>query len=392
VAAQGADGDVRLVRLAGGERAVVGPDEPVTEPVVDVVHGEEPGLRPPRPAVAQGGGAVDHPDLQVGPPVHIEDAPRGPHRQRGRLPARRGEGVLGAVEAAADVRPAEGADQPVRDALALERREGRVAGRDLGAVRELEPSRAHRVPGLARGGAQPEVPLLQEEAGRVLVAVRGMVGGAEAELSLRRRGQRVVGEPQQDGSRELELPAEPRALLREAGPKGGAEIGVIARRRAPEPAPGLGPAPEAGIEDDLSRGRGRRGLRLRPGPRRGGEQEHEGGDASVLGHRIGKRGTERVGPDGLAPPGRCGPPRPDGAGRPARPPDALTAGLPDRPSYRRGPPEPRGDGRRPCRDFSATRIRHLPFRCWRPHIPHGSPTRSGGGERAAAARPRRRAR
>ncbi|MBL0159880.1 MAG: hypothetical protein IPP47_22710 [Bryobacterales bacterium] len=169
-----------------------------------------------------------------------------------------------AIEAAAHVGPAEGADEALIDAVALEGGEGGVLWRGLGAVHPFKAAQADALIGVAEEALEADVGLLGEDhRGVGVVLVGGVVVAAEAKLGLRRGRDGGGGHAEQDGGGELDLPVDPLQRLGEAELEDIAGVGVAAVGVALEVIPHLQARSEAagdgdGAELEQRRGGGRR--------------------------------------------------------------------------------------------------------------------------------------
>jgi hypothetical protein len=111
------------------------------------------------------------------------------------------------VKAASDIRESEIADEALSNATGLERGESGVLGRDLAAVEEREAAKIERVSLVAAESSEVYVELLREDhCCVVLVSIRHIVVGTEAESSLRRGSGRIRGQPKQKRHREFGIP------------------------------------------------------------------------------------------------------------------------------------------------------------------------------------------
>ena len=163
--------------------------------------------------------------LDPSPAVHLEDAAVRDGAESGKIPGTVRIVILRAVEAALHVGKAEGADQPLRYAVALHDSQRLVFGSDFAAIGEFEAPELHvRVLAL-----QVQIGLFDKNAGGVLVAViRRVVVSTQAELSLRRGQDRMIRYPQEDGRGQFYAPVIAFLVLAEHQTQQRAGISIIA--------------------------------------------------------------------------------------------------------------------------------------------------------------------
>src|SRR5262249_33390092 len=155
----------------------------------------------------------------------------GPSAKEREIRPLRREGVLASVNAAPDVCESECADHSLADAIPLERGERAVWRCGLGAVVEFQPADGQRMSGAGALWFETDVCLLEKQ-GRVVraAAIRGKVGCAQPELSLRSCQDRIVGQVNDDWKREVDLPIELRLRLGERDAADGGGVDVLTAR------------------------------------------------------------------------------------------------------------------------------------------------------------------
>ena len=144
------------VGSAHGERTVIGLHDAVA--VIAVPEAEHA----PFPATGlsrhlAGERAIEYVGVEFPPTIHLENTARGTGAEESEIQLRTVEDILNAIQTSPDVREAEIADEPLRDAVALERGQCGVLGRDFGSVDELHAAQFERLPGYAAQLIEPYI-------------------------------------------------------------------------------------------------------------------------------------------------------------------------------------------------------------------------------------------
>ncbi len=231
------DIDVTAIRRPHGNRAVVGLHHPIA--VIAVAETEEaPFSAGPLSRHLAGQGAIEDVGVELSPAIHLEDAARRPGGEESEIQFRTVEDVLEAIQASADIREAEIADEPVRDAVALKGGHSGIFGCDFASIDELHAAQFERLPGDPAEFIEPYVSLLgKDHRGVGLATVSSEITGAEAKLPLRAWRNRVVWKAQEEGESELNLPVERLPGLAQAQAQNGARVSVPIISAAAKPVP-----------------------------------------------------------------------------------------------------------------------------------------------------------